>query len=385
MTSEPVYLDFNATTQVNPEVVEAMQPYFTGFFGNPSSIHSLGREARNAIDESRDAVARILHAKPAEIIFTSGGTESDNLAVIGLARQNKDRGRHLITSAIEHHAVLHAFEYLEKNEGFRVTYLLPDAFGQIAPGDFEKAICADTIFASVMSANNETGVLQPVKELAQIARARGILFHTDAIQSFGKMRVEPHEWGVDALSLCSHKFYGPKGVGALFLKHGLAIDPIAYGGFHEGDRRPGTENVAGIVGFATAAQLAAQIDFDTEDARLRGLTESLWQSLSHLPGVRRNGDPVNRLGNTLNVSFDGLDGEELLINLDLEGLCISSGSACMVGSVQASHVLLAMGVPEQIARATVRYSLGKTTTPEQIAHAAQATISVVERLQKIKR
>lgn len=385
MTSEPVYLDFNATTPVDEGVVAAMRPYLDGYFGNPSSIHSLGREARNAIDESRDMVARILRVKPAEIIFTSGGTESDNLAVIGLARQNKSRGKHLITSAIEHHAVLHAFEYLEKNEGFRVTYLSPDASGQIAPGDLEKAICADTILASVMSANNETGVIQPVKELAQIARGRGVLFHTDAIQSFGKMPVYPHEWGVDALSLCSHKFYGPKGVGALFLKHGLAIDPIAFGGFHEGDRRPGTENVAGIVGFSAAMNLAAQFDYASEDTRLRELTESLWQSLSKLSGVSRNGDPDRRLGNTLNVSFDGLDGEELLMNLDLEGLCISSGSACMVGSVQASHVLLAMGVPEQIARATIRFSLGKTTTQEQIAHAAHATCSVVTRLQKIKR
>jgi len=382
---EPVYLDFNATTPVNPEVVAAMQPFLEGFFGNPSSIHYYGRESRNAIDESRDDVARVLRAKPAEIIFTGGGTESDNLAVIGLARSHKARGTHLITSRIEHHAVLHAFEYLEKNEGFRVTYLNPGASGQIAPEDFEKAICADTILASVMSANNETGVVQPVKELAQIARARGVLFHTDAIQSFGKVPVFPHEWGVDALSLCAHKFYGPKGTGVLFLKHGLTIEPVAYGGFHEGDRRPGTENIAGIVGFAHAAKMAAASDFNSENARLRELTETLWQGLGGLPGIRRNGHPEMRLGNTLNVSFDRIDGEELLMNLDLEGICISSGSACMVGSVQASHVLLAMGVPEQMARATVRFSLGKTTTPAQIARTVEATCSVVNRLQKLKK
>ncbi|MDL5051048.1 cysteine desulfurase family protein [Oscillatoria amoena NRMC-F 0135] len=384
MLSEPVYLDFNATTPVDPEVAAAMRPFLEGFYGNPSSIHAYGREARNAIDEARDTVARALGAKPAEIIFTSGGTESDNLAILGLARRHRERGRHLVTTQIEHHAVLHAFEYLQREEGFEVTFLAPDSLGRISEEAFEKALRPDTILASVMSANNETGVLQPVGRLAALALARGVLFHTDAIQSFGKLRVAPHEWGVDAMSLCSHKFYGPKGAGMLFLKHGLPIDTIHYGGFHEGDRRPGTENVAAIVGFAKAVQLAVARDFDAEDARLRGLTEKLWDMVGQLPGARRNGDPVRRLGNTLNVSFAGLDGEELLINLDLEGIAISSGSACMVGSVQASHVLLAMGVPEQIARATVRFSLGKSTTEADIVRAGQATCAVVERLRKLR-
>lgn len=376
----PIYLDSNATTPLAPEVFEAMRPFLENHHGNPSSLHSHGRMARAAIDDARDSLAATLKVRPAEIIFTSGGTESDNLGILGLARHHQSRGRHLVTTSIEHHAVLHAFEWLEKREGFLVTYLPVDGAGRVSVETFAAALRPDTVLASVMCANNETGVLQPVPELAAVARSRGVLFHTDAVQGMGKIPVKPHEWGVDALSLSAHKFYGPKGAGALFLKFGLALDPILYGGYHEGERRPGTENVAAITGLAAAARRIEPLLADQE--RQRELTELLWAGLSGLEGIRRNGDPVGRTGNTLNVSFDGLDGEELIMSLDLEGVSVSSGSACMVGSVQASHVLLAMGVPERAARATIRFSTSLATTREEIERAAEVTRNIVSRLRK---
>ncbi|MDX2226859.1 MAG: cysteine desulfurase family protein [Verrucomicrobiae bacterium] len=383
---KPLYLDYNATTPLDPGVREAMLPFLgDAAFGNPSSIHHFGRETRAAVDDARDLVARTLRARPAEIIFTGGGTESDNLALLGLARAHASRGRHIITSRIEHHAVLHACQYLENHCGFSVTYLNPSPTGRIDPAQLAAALRPETVLVSIMSANNETGVLQPVAEMAGICRAKGVLFHTDAIQSFGKQPVFPHDWGVDALSLAPHKFYGPKGTGILFLKFGLTLEPIHYGGYHEGDRRPGTENVAGIVGAAAAVALAAKADLETFQKRSFDLTEKLWTGLKNLPGIRRNGDPEKRLGNTLNVSFEGLDGEELLMSMDLEGLCVSSGSACMVGSVQPSHVLMAMGVPEHVAKATIRFSIGKSTTPEAIDHIITVTRSVVGRLAKTGR
>lgn len=373
-----IYLDYNATTPLAPEALAAMEPYLGQHFGNPSSIHQAGRIGRAAIDDARDRFASLLGARPHEIIFTGGGTEADNLAVIGLARSRSDSGRHLITSTAEHHAVLHAFSHLEKREGFRVTWLGVDRVGRVDPEALREAITADTTVVSIMSANNETGTLQPVRELAQICRERGALFHSDAIQSFGKETLVARDF--DALSLAAHKFSGPKGAGVLFLRSGLAIDALQYGGSHESQRRPGTENVAAIVGMATAAELAVR-SLEAERQRQRPLRDRLWNGIAAaFPTAVLNGDQNNCLANTVNVSFPGLDAESLLINLDLAGVCASSGSACMVGSITPSHVLLAMGVAPELARATVRFSLGKQTTSEEIEAAVALLPAIFRRL-----
>ena len=359
-----IYLDYNATTPLAPEVFAAMRPFLERDFGNPSSIHAAGREARAAIDDARDRLARLLHAKPHEIIFTGGGTESDNLAVIGLARGRAAQGRHLITSTTEHHAVLHAFEHLQKREGFRVTWLPVDRHGRLDPQELADAFTPETTLVSIMSANNETGTLQPVREVAALCRARGVPFHTDAIQSFGKEPLDARE--CDALSLAAHKFHGPKGAGLLYLRAGLSLDRLQHGGSHENERRPGTENVAAIVGLARAAELALA-RMDAERPRQAALRERLWEGIrTACSNAVRNGHPDHALANTLNVSFPGLDGESLLMNLDLAGICASSGSACMVGSIVPSHVLVAMGVAPDLASATVRFSVGKETTVEEI-------------------
>jgi cysteine desulfurase len=374
-----IYLDYNATTPLAPEVFAAMRPYLEEYFGNASSIHATGRDARAAIDDARDRIARILGAKPHEIIFTSGGTEADNLAIIGLARSHAARGKHLMTSATEHHAVLHACEYLQKQEGFRVTWLPVDAGGRIDPEELRTALTDQTTLVSIMSANNETGTLQPIAEISSICRERGVLFHSDAIQSFGKEPLAAREF--DALSLAAHKFHGPKGAGLLYLGAGIPIERQQHGGSHENQRRAGTENVAAIVGLAAAAELALR-DLDVERIRQARLRERLWAGIrAAFPTAILNGDPNARLSNTLNVSFPGLDGESLLINLDLAGICASSGSACMVGSIAPSHVLLAMGVPLDIALATVRFSLGKQTTEEEIAATLQRLPEIFARLQ----
>jgi len=359
-----IYLDYNATTPLAPEVMAAMLPYLNEHFGNPSSIHAAGRETRAAIDDARDRLARLLGAKPHEIIFTGGGTESDNLAIIGLARSFTAKGKHLVTCVTEHHAVLHAFEYLEKKEGFRVTWLPVDAGGRIDLQQLTDAITPDTTLVSIMSANNETGTLQPVKEIGALCRERGVLFHCDAIQSFGKEPLSANDF--DALSLAAHKFHGPKGVGLLWLRAGISIDRLQFGGSHENERRAGTENVAGIAGMARAAELSLA-SMDAERVRQAVLRDQLWEGVRFaFPAAIMNGDPDARLANTLNISFPGLDGEGLLINLDLAEICASSGSACMVGSILPSHVLMAMGVAPEIARSTVRFSLGKGTTAGEI-------------------
>ena len=361
-----IYLDHNATTPLAPEALEAMRPYLEKFHGNASSIHAAGRETRAALDDSRDRLAALLACRPHEIIFTGGGTEADNLALLGLARAHASRGKHLITCATEHHAVLHPLEHLQRREGFRLTVLGVDSRGLLDPADVRRALTAETTLVSVMTANNETGIRQPVAEIAALCREQGVLFHTDAIQTFGK---EPFAPDADALSLAAHKFCGPKGAGVLLLRGGISVERIAFGGSHESERRPGTENVAAIVGMARAAEIAAASAGD-EPARLIPLREQLWEGIrAAFPGAVRNSDPALSLANTLNVSFPGLDGESLLINLDLAGICASSGSACMVGSIQPSHVLLAMGVPRETAQATVRFSLGKGTVQEEIAEA----------------
>jgi cysteine desulfurase len=349
--------------------------------GNPSSIHAAGRETRAAIDEARDRFARVIGAKSHEIIFTGGGTEANNLALLGLARRENTRGRHLLTCATEHHAVLHPLAWLAKREGFIVNVLPVDADGRLDPAQLRAALTPETTLVSIMTANNETGVRHPAPELAAICRERGVLFHTDAIQSFGKEPLPPLDPSpFDAVSFAAHKFYGPKGVGALWLRAGLAIEAVTHGGSHEGERRPGTENVAGIVGLARAAELAVEKQ-PAETTRLSALREQLWEIVhAAFPSAVRNGDPAHCLANTLNVSFPGLDGESLLINLDLAGIAASSGSACMVGSIQPSHVLLAMGVPTELAQATVRFSLGHENTEEEIASVAPLLQKIAGRL-----
>ena len=373
-----IYLDYNATTPLCDAAREAMLPYLDRHFGNPSSVHAAGRETRAAIDNARDKLAGILRVKPNEIIFTSGGTESCNLAVFGLARCRMQRGGHVISAKTEHHAVLNAIEHLEKHEGFEVTWLNVSRDGIIDVDQLAGAIRPETRLVSIMSANNETGVIQPMHEISRICRARGVLLHSDMVQSFGKIDTDLSL--VDAASFAAHKFYGPKGAGFLFLRSGLSIQPIMFGGAHENERRPGTENVAAIVGMAAAAEWTLR-DRETEQQREAQLRNDLWTRIEqNVPDAKQNGANAPQLANTLNVSLLGIDSEMLLIALDLEGVCASSGSACMVGSVVASHVLLAMGLPMESARSAVRFSLGKRTTADEIKAAGDAVRKIVDRL-----
>lgn len=373
-----VYLDHNATTPLDPAAREAMLTHLGDDFGNPSSIHSAGRKARAAVDDARDRLAALIGAKPHEIVFTGGGTEACNLGLVGIARAHADRGRHIIISAIEHHAVLHAAEHLQHFEGFETTILPVDSSGVVDPDLLERLIRADTTVVSVMHANNETGVIQPLESLAAVCEKKSVFFHTDAVQTFGKLAIPYPVPGLSALSIAGHKFYGPKGVGALWIKAGIALTRTVHGGSHENSRRPGTENVAAIAGMAAAAE-ASCTRAASDTARLEPLRERLWRAISTTcPAAVRNGEPARTLPNTLNVSFPGADGEALLMGLDLEGICVSSGSACMVGSIQPSHVLLAMGVPPSTALATVRFSLGHTTSEEAIELTAAAVSRVTK-------
>jgi cysteine desulfurase len=373
-----IYLDYNATTPLCDAAREAMLPYLDRLFGNPSSVHAAGRETRAAIDNARDKLAALLRVKPNEIIFTSGGTESCNLAVFGLARCRMQGGGHIISAKTEHHAVLNAIEHLEKHEGFEVTWLNVSRDGIIDVDQLADAIRPETRLVSIMSANNETGVIQPMREISQICREGGVLLHSDMVQSFGKIDTDLSL--VDAASFAAHKFYGPKGGGFLFLRSGLSIQPIMFGGAHENERRPGTENVAAIVGMAAAAEWTLR-DRETEQQREAQLRDDLWTLIAEkVPDAKQNGVNAPTLANTLNVSLLGIDSEMLLIALDLEGVCASSGSACMVGSVVASHVLLAMGRPMERARSAVRFSLGKWTTADEIKAAGDAVRKIVDRL-----
>ena len=395
-----IYLDYNATTPLCDQSRQAMLPYLDRHFGNPSSVHAAGREARAAIDDSRDRLAKLLGAKSHELIFTSGGTESCNLAVLGLARCPTSRGGHVISNKAEHHAVLNALEYLEKREGFEVTWLNVSRDGVIDLDHLAAAIRPETRLVSIMTANNETGVIQPMRKISCICRERGVLLHSDMVQSFGKIDTDLSL--IDAASFAAHKFYGPKGAGLLFLRSGLSIQPIMFGGAHETGRRPGTENVAAIAGMAAAAEwmlrgsggspnrpdvwcqppVAGAAD---EQERQKALRDELGAHVARIfPKAQQNGDPVCRLVNTLNVSFPGFDSETLLMALDLEGVCASSGSACMVGSIVASHVLLAMGMSMERAKSAVRFSLGKQTSAEEIDRAAGAIARVFERFAKTK-
>ena len=375
-----IYLDYNATTPLCDPAREAMLPYLDRHFGNPSSVHAAGRAVRAAIDNARDKLAALLRVKPHELIFTSGGTEACNLAVLGLARCPSSGGGHVISNKAEHHAVLNVLEYLEKREGFEVTWLNVSREGFVDLDQLAAAIRPETRLVSIMAANNETGIIQPMRDISQICRERGVLLHSDMVQSFGK--IENDLSLVDAASFAAHKFYGPKGTGFLFLRSGLSIQPIMFGGAHENERRPGTENVAAIAGMAAAAEWTLK-EKQREQERERGLRDELCERITQIfPEAHQNGDPARCLANTLNVSFTGIDSETMLMALDLEGVCASSGSACMVGSVVASHVLLAMGLPMERAGSAVRFSLGKWTTAKEIANAGEAIERIARRLNK---
>ncbi len=380
---EYIYLDHSATTPVRDEVLQAMLPFYGPEFGNPSSIHSLGREVRQSIEASREKVAKALNCDPSEVVFTGSGTESDNQAIKGAVFANRDRGDHIITTKIEHHAVLHTFEYLQKHFNIRTTFLGVDRHGLVDPEELKRAINQKTILVSVMQANNEVGTIQPLPELANICRENKVLFHSDAVQAFGKLETDVKTLGVDLLSLSAHKIYGPKGVGALYVKKGTRLHPLIHGGGHERNRRAGTENAAGIVGLGTAAELAAGERLAQGD-RLSALRERLWQGIKkNIPHVRRNGHPEKSLPGTLNVSFEYIEGEGILLSLDMKGIAASSGSACTSGSLEPSHVLAAMGVPTEIAQGSLRFSLGRDNTEQQMDYAVEVLAQAVARLREM--
>jgi len=376
------YLDHAATTAVDPRVVAAMLPYWTQHYGNASSIYSLGREARKAMEESRRQVAQVLGCQPKEIVFTSCGTESDNLALRGVAltRRAQNKGNHIITSAVEHHAILHTCEQLEKHFGFQVTYLPVDEYGRVNPDDVGRAIRPDTALISVMYANNEVGTIQPIAEIGDIARQHRIPFHSDAVQAGGSLNLNVDDLNVDLLSLSAHKFYGPKGVGLLYVRKGTPLLPTQTGGGHENNRRAGTENVAYIVGLAQALTLAHEHQA-SENARLIHLRDRLIDEItSEIPEVRLSGHPTERLPNSASFLIRYIEGESILLNLDLAGICASSGSACTSGALEPSHVLLAMGVPHEIAHGSLRLTLGRENTDEDVDYVLHELPGIVEKL-----
>jgi len=382
MDRKIIYVDHAATTYLKPEVFEQMKPYFTEYFGNPSSIYYLGRESKKAIENARTTIAECLGAQPSEIYFTGSGTEADNWAIKGVAYANRKKGKHLITSAIEHHAVLHAFDFLKK-EGFEVTYLPVDENGFVKPEDLAAAIRPDTTLVSIMFANNEIGTIQPIKELAAIAKEKGVIFHTDAVQAMGNIDVKVNELNVDLLSMSAHKFYGPKGVGALYIRKGVRIDSFVHGGAQERNRRAGTENVAGIVGMAAALKLAYE-NLDEYNRHLRRLSDRLINGvMERIPYVRLNGDREKRLPGNVNFSFRFIEGESLLLMLDMKGIQASSGSACTSGSLDPSHVLLAIGLPHEIAHGSLRITFGEKNTEEDVDYIIDCLAEIVDRLRQM--
>jgi len=363
-------------------VLKKMMPYFKDTYGNPSSVYRFAQEAKQAVEEARINIAELLNAQANEIIFTAGGTESDNTAMKGVAFEKKAQGRHIITSKIEHHAVLHTCGFLE-GQGFEITYLGVNKYGMINLKELEENIRKDTILVSIMHTNNEVGTIQPIKEIADICRKRKVYFHSDAVQAVGRVNVDVKALGMDLLSLSGHKFYGPKGVGALYVRKGVKFVPLLHGGGHERGRRSGTENVAGIVGLGEAARLA-KFEIKDEEKRIKLLRDKLEQGiLNSISEVEVNGDPKSRIFNTLNVCLKYIEGESILINLDFEGICASSGSACTSGSLEPSHVLLAMGIPHEIAHSSLRMSLGKYTTEGEIDKVLAVLPPIVEKLRKI--
>lgn len=391
-----IYFDYNATTPVRREVFDAMAPCLSpdGAFGNPSSLHTVGQRARAALENARESVAALIGAADVgEIVFTSSGTEADNLAIVGAAFAHRAQGKHLITSAVEHHAVLHTMEYLEKEHGFEVTVLPVDRQGRVSPDKLRQALRPDTVLVSIMAANNEIGTLEPLRELGALCRERRVLFHTDAVQLVGKAPLDLKNEPVDMASLSAHKIYGPKGAGALYLRRGVRLHALLHGGAHEKNRRAGTENVSGIVGLGAACALARQ-EMAAEEPRIRALRDKLERGLlERVPAVFVNGHPTERLGNTTNITFEGVEGESLVLALDqagfslkkseLPGLEVSTGSACASGLLEPSHVLKAIGVPREHIHGSVRFSLGHFNTDDDIDQALRIIPAAVERLRAL--
>ncbi len=379
-----VYLDYSATTPVDSRVLDAMWPYFRELYGNPSSAHGYGKAAQQAVEAARQTLARLLHCRESEIVFTSGGTESDNLAIRGVAYACRDKGRHIITSQVEHAAVLKTCHRLEK-EGFAVTYLPVDTFGRVDPDRVATALRKETILISIIHGNNEVGTINPIPEIGAIARQHGIPFHTDAVQSFGKVSFNLEEMPIDLLSISSHKIYGPKGVGALFIRRGTPIQPILTGGGHEMGKRAGTHNVPGIVGLARAAEIIIT-DLETERRKIETLRDYFWEQLQkRIDNVLLNGHPENRLYHNLNISFPGCDGEALLIALDMFGIAVSTGSACQSGSVEPSHVLKAMGLDNDRRTSALRFTLGRYTTRQEIDYTLQVLEQIVPQQRTVQK
>lgn len=369
-----VYLDNAATTALSPRVLEAMLPYFTQYYGNPSSVHAFGREAKQGLDKARDQVAKALYCDPSEVIFTGCGTESDNTVLLGVAQRYGDKGKHIITTNVEHHAILHTCEYLEK-QGYSVTYLPVDQDGLVTAEQVAAAIRPDTILVSIMFANNEVGTIMPIQEIGAVCKEKGVLFHTDAVQAVGHIPVDVQAMHIDMLSLSAHKFHGPKGVGALYCRKGIRLPSYIMGGAQERGRRAGTENVAGIVGLGAAIQLATE-QLEENRAKMTALRDRLMTGIqARISEVKLNGHPTNRLPNNVNFSFKYIEGESILLMLDMNGIAASSGSACTSGSLDPSHVLLALGLPHEIAHGSVRLTLGDETTEEDIDY----TIDVLEK------
>lgn len=380
--SQRIYLDHAATTPVLPEVADAIRPYMTEIFGNPSSLHSFGQEAKHALDAARDTVAGILGAHPSEIYFTSGGTESDNLALIGVTRALASKGNHVITTSIEHHAVLETCQYLQ-TQGIDVTYLPVDKYGLVDPLHIEKAITDKTVLVSVMHANNEIGTIEPLAEISKVTREKGVALHTDAVQTVGHIPVNVDELGVDLLSLTSHKFYGPKGAGALYVRRGTRIAPLIHGGAQERNRRAGTENIPGIVGLAKALEISQQ-EMDERILRETALRDRLIHGLmAKIDKIRLNGHPSIRLPNNANIAVEYVEGESMLLTLDMMGIAASSGSACTSGALEPSHVLQAIGLPFDIAHGSLRFSLGRCNIEEDIDCVIESLPPIVERLRSM--
>lgn len=379
MMSKYIYMDNAATTPIKREILEVMMPYFTDKYGNPSSIYSIGGQSRNAVERAREKVSKVFNAKPQEIFFTSCGSESDNWAIKGIAYANRKRGNHIITSKIEHHAVLHTCQYLEK-QGFRVTYLDVDEYGFINLDQLKESIRDDTILISIMFANNEIGTIQPIAEIGKIAKEKGIYFHTDAVQAIGNVKIDVNELNIDLLSLSAHKFYGPKGIGALYIRQGVKIDPLISGGAQERNRRAGTENVPYIVGLGKAIELAYE-NIDEHNEKLTKLRKRLIKGIfDNIDYVRLNGDEEKRLPGNANFCFRFIEGESILLSLDMEGIAGSSGSACTSGSLDPSHVLLAIGLPHEIAHGSLRLTLGDFNTEEDVDYVVEKLTEIVARL-----
>ncbi|GCE12035.1 cysteine desulfurase NifS [Tengunoibacter tsumagoiensis] len=378
MSERTIYLDHAATTALDPRVLEVMLPYFTTEYGNASSIYTLGRHAMQAIDRSREQVAELLHCRATEIAFVGCGSESDNLAIKGMAFASQKKGKHIITSAVEHHAVLHTCQYLERF-GFHTTYLPVDEYGMVRPEDVVNALTDETILVSVMYANNEVGTIQPIAEIGRICRARKIPFHVDAVQAGGALPIDVADLHVDLLSLSAHKFYGPKGMGILYVRQGMRLLPQLQGGSQERGRRAGTENIAGIVGTATALQLA-YAELEQATPRIEGLRDRLIEGILQIPRSRLTGHPTLRLPNNASFCFEGVEGESILLNLDLLGIAASSGSACTSGSVEPSHVLVAMGLPPEWSHGSLRLTVGKENTDEDIEKVLAVLPDVIKRL-----